>query len=141
MLSVNLSASSSTGFQATTPQTRAVTAAASTDEDGTGKAPVGVKVELSTAAIEKAKAAASDSTDSTDPIKMLKKRIKELQKQIAEAQARLQTVMLNKSLSPEQKQTQASSIQSELAQLTAALFTVSASLIKLIQKNATTAAK
>ncbi|MGS0736444.1 DUF1931 family protein [Pseudomonas sp. GG8] len=141
MLSVNLSASSSTGFQATTPQTRAVAAAASTDEEGTGKAPVSVKVELSTAAIEKAKAAASDSADSTDPIKMLQKRIKELQKQIAEAQARLQAVMSNKSLSPELKQTQASSIQSELAQLTAALFTASASLIKLIEKNAKTAAK
>ena len=141
MLSVNLSASSSIGFQATTSQTRAATAVASTDEVGTGKAPVSVKVNLSTAAVEKAKAAASDSTDSTDPIKMLQKRIKELQKQIAEAQARLQAAMSNKSLSPEQKQTQVSSIQSELAQLTAALFTVSASLIKLMDKNATASAK
>jgi len=136
MLSVNVGSASSAAFQVSTPQTRADATAAAAADVAAGKAPEGVKVDLSSDAMKQAaKAKAEDAAASTDPIKMLQKQIKELQKQIAEAQKQLQAIMTKSNLTAEQKQAQASGIQVEISQLTAALATASSKLVQLIQQS------
>lgn len=136
MISANIGSAYSTGFQITTPTSRAADAEAAAQATADGTAPVGVKVNLSTTAIEKSKAAAADAADSTDPVKVLEKRIKEIQKQVAEAQARLAAIESDKHLTPEQKQTEAGTIQGQLAQLNGALTAAMTSLAKLLAKQA-----
>lgn len=98
----------------------------------------GVKVTISGAAIKAARAEKSEYSDIEDSglpesIQNILKMIRELKKKIAEQMAKLQAVMTNRSLSPEQARSQARALQSELASLNAALTTASNSLNKAMK--------
>ena len=104
----------------------------------TGTAVEGVKVTISGAALKAASAQKSQNSDIEDSglpesIQNILKMIREIRKQIAEKMARLQEVMTNRSLSPEQARAQASALQSEIAGLNSALIMASASLSKAMK--------
>ncbi|MBC3948928.1 MULTISPECIES: hypothetical protein [Pseudomonas] len=103
-------------------------------------APVGVKVSLSAAGLNKAKAKNdnSDITESGLPgsVQQTLIRIRELKQQIAEKMAELQAAMANKSMSPEARQAKVAGLQTALASLNSGLMAASAALDKA-SKNGT----
>jgi TolA-binding protein len=90
-----------------------------------------VQVNLSSAGV--AKSASTSGTSTTDQIKVLEKRIQDIQKQITQQQVQLAKIQSSKNLTADQKQTQASAIQSTVGQLSASLSTANAQLVKLTQ--------
>ena len=93
----------------------------------------GVKVTISGAAMKAARAENIEDSGLPESIQNILKMIRELKKKIAEQMAKLQAVMTNRSLSPEQARSQARALQSELASLNAALTTASNSLNKAMK--------
>ncbi|MCQ9423677.1 hypothetical protein NRB16_09090 [Pseudomonas sp. LJDD11] len=99
--------------------------------------PEGVKVSLSGEGLQKSSDeknanpnADIESSGLPDQTQKLLKMIRELQKKIEEKQAQMQEVIADQSLSPEIKQSQVGSLQSELATLTANLMTANNTLDK-----------
>ncbi|TCV66224.1 MULTISPECIES: coiled-coil domain-containing protein 60 [Pseudomonas] len=110
---------------------------------GTSTPVEGVKVSLSGEGLKKASDEKSSNPNQDieesglpDQAQKLLKMIRELKQKIEEKQKEMQEVMANQSLSPEVKQAQVGSLQSELATLTSSLMTASNSLDKL-SKNGT----
>lgn len=99
----------------------------------------GVKVSLSGVGLQKSSSAAGDDRDIEESglpenIQQLLKMIRKLQQQIAEKLARLQAVMADKHLSPEEAKAKVGSLQSALASLNSGLLTANASLAKAMKE-------
>ena len=100
----------------------------------------GVKVTISGAALKAASAGKNENSDIEDSglpenIQSILKMIRAIKKKIAEQMAKLQAIMTNRSLSPEQARTQSMALQAEVAALNASLTTANNSLNKALQES------
>ena len=100
----------------------------------------GVKVTISGAALKAASASKNENSDIEDSglpenIQSILKMIRAIKKKIAEQMAKLQAIMTNRSLSPEQARTQSMALQAEVAGLNASLTTANNRLNKALQES------
>ena len=100
----------------------------------------GVKVTISGAALKAASASKNENSDIEDSglpenIQSILKMIRAIKKKIAEQMAKLQAIMTNRSLSPEQARTQSMALQAEVAGLNASLTSANNSLNKALQES------
>ncbi|MQU00157.1 hypothetical protein GHO34_07620 [Pseudomonas sp. FSL R10-2245] len=95
---------------------------------------------ISGAALKAASASKSENSDIEDSglpenIQSILKMIRAIKKKIAEVMAKLQAIMTNRSLSPEQARTQSMALQAEVAGLNASLTSANNSLNKALQES------
>ena len=100
----------------------------------------GVKVTISGAALKAASASKNENSDIEDSglpenIQSILKMIRAIKKKIAEQMAKLQAIMTNRSLSPEQSRSQSMALQAEVAGLNASLTSANNSLNKALQES------
>lgn len=123
-----------------TQQELAANKASKADKEEAPPPAEGVKVTISGAALKAASASKSENSDIEDSglpenIQSILKMIRAIKKKIAEQMAKLQAIMTNRSLSPEQARSQSMALQAEVAGLNASLTSANNSLNKALQES------
>ncbi|WP_426189790.1 hypothetical protein [Pseudomonas sp. NFXW11] len=98
---------------------------------------------LSGVGLEKSSSAAGGDRDIEESglpenVQQILKMIRKLQQQIAERLARLQALMADKRLSPEEARAKVTALQADLANLNGALLTANATLAKVLRESGLT---
>jgi len=133
-----------TTLPATAQDEEGIAAQAGSAANGeTDQKPAGTRVTLSSlgqalsakrqAAMQPARNQDIDNSNVPDNIKDLLKRIRELKEQIAEQQQKLNAIMANQRLSPDEKQKQLLQVQSTISTLNGALTSALGQMNKLVR--------
>ncbi|ABR88617.1 Uncharacterized conserved protein [Janthinobacterium sp. Marseille] len=137
--------STATALPATAQAEEGIATQAGSESSGeTNQKPASTRVTLSSlgqalaakrqAAMQPVRNQDIDSSNVPDNIKDLLKRIRELKEQIAEQQQKLNAIMANQRLSPEEKQKQLLQVQSTISALNGALTSALGQMNKLMRE-------